>query len=246
MERRLSDPGRVLATAGMSFVAAWALLHTTLSPDLFVVVPAIIAATLAALCWFRGRRWRYLTGVVGVLMLLSVATSETEGLSRIDSVLDFSLLWAGITGAIFAIVAAVITALDGTLPAIPIAAAAGVALIVLTGVSAAITLSGRNTLSAAELDGAVLVRAVDSSFSDEEIVIPASGSLRLALVNDGRIFHTFTSDRLQVDEGLSPGRQKLIDVEIPAGIQSVSFYCKPHSIGSGDDRSGMVGVFTIE
>lgn len=232
----------------MSFVLVWSLAHTAFNPSSgpFTIVPAIVAGTLAVVCWYRGPRWRYVTGVIGVLMLLSIMLGDINGLSRVESVLDFSLLWASVVGAVCAIVAAVVTATGSGLPARPIVATAAVALVGLTLVSAIITLTGRNTLSDAELDGAVVVRAIDSVFSSEEIAISSTGVVRLALINDGRVYHTFTSDLLDVDEELAPGRQRIIEVTIPDDTQTIDFYCKLHSAGSADDRSGMVGVMTVQ
>ena len=248
MDNRMNEPGRILAVGGMSFALVWALAHLALNPSSgpFTVVPAIVAGTLAAVCWYRGPRWRYLTGVIGVLMLLGIVLSDINGLSRIESVLDFSLIWASAVGAVFAIVAAVVTATGSRIPARSMVATATVALVGLTLVSAIITLTGRNTLSDAELGGAVAVRAIDSVFSSEEIAISSTGVVRLALINDGRVYHTFTSDLLDVDEELAPGRQRIIEVTIPDDAQTIHFYCKPHSAGSAADRSGMVGVMTVQ
>ena len=241
METRGDDPGRVLAAAGATIPILTVFGFLMFEPKeiaLLGPIVLIIGAT-GAVCWFRGPRWRYLAGVVGLLLLLLVV-GDVAALLLVESALDMVMSWSALLGGALLLLSAATAVREFAIPARVISGGAAGLLVVIAVVSGAVTLNGRNTLSAAELDGAVVIRASGAAFEPGEVSLSATGTLRLALINDDAYRHTFTS------ETLLPGRERIVEIDLPSGAGEVHFFCKPHSSGSGDEREGMVGVIRVE
>src|SRR5690606_31157637 len=70
--------------------------------------------------------------------------------------------------------------------------------------------------------------------------VDASGgqTITVTLTNEGELPHTFTVDELGIDEELSGGESKTVEVALPDSGQMV-FYCRFHV------NAGMQGAFVV-
>jgi plastocyanin len=87
-------------------------------------------------------------------------------------------------------------------------------LVALTIVSGALTISGRDTVSAEAKAGAISVKMRKTKFSPDQLDVAPGQALRVVADNNDQFLHTFTMDELDVDVTVRPGSEKLI--ELPA------------------------------
>ncbi|CAN5794499.1 hypothetical protein BH23ACT10_BH23ACT10_40610 [soil metagenome] len=86
----------------------------------------------------------------------------------------------------------------------------------------------------------------ERGFDHADLAIAQGQTRRIAVINDGRIVHTFTSDALGVDRTLAPGDSVLVDVTVPAANGPVQYWCTPHSAQDTDGTyEGMVGELSV-
>ena len=83
----------------------------------------------------------------------------------------------------------------------------------------------------------VEVEADNYYFNPTFVKAPAGAKLKLELKNDGSVPHTFTSDALNVDQQLSPGKSKKLTVTVPTSGAAFQFHCDFH------EAMGMQGAF---
>lgn len=107
---------------------------------------------------------------------------------------------------------------------------------------APVTLSGKvndegteDATGASSLDVAV----ADFSFAPTFVKVAAGQKLTIALKNEGKAPHTFTSTELGVDKELQPGASDAVEITVPSA-DAVTFFCKFHQGG------GMQGALFTE
>jgi plastocyanin len=79
---------------------------------------------------------------------------------------------------------------------------------------------------------AVTIEQDDYSFTPTFLKGKAGSTVHVTVENEGDATHTFTIDKQDIDEQLSPGDTVKVDVTIPANGKSAAFYCSFH-VGSG-------------
>lgn len=86
-------------------------------------------------------------------------------------------------------------------------------------------------------DGAAVEMELDDFYFGPTFVKGAPGqAIKVVLENEGKANHTFTIDSLSIDETLSPGDKKEVEVKVPdSGV--LTYYCRFH------DAQGMKGAF---
>jgi uncharacterized cupredoxin-like copper-binding protein len=85
------------------------------------------------------------------------------------------------------------------------------------------------------------VRAFDLGFDPKEIELPATGSTRIVLANDGFVTHNLTVDALAIQIVAPRGRSsQAVIADPPPG--TYEFYCSV----SGHKQGGMVGTLVVQ
>ena len=77
----------------------------------------------------------------------------------------------------------------------------------------------------------------DFYFKPTFIKVTSGQALNIELENEGSADHTFTITALSIDEALTAGGKKEIDLTLPSGATDVAFFCRFHS------ANGMRGAF---
>jgi hypothetical protein len=98
-------------------------------------------------------------------------------------------------------------------------------LVVFALVSAAITALSIEKVSAADEDGAVVVRAEKAVWDVKLIEAEPGQPLRILVKNDDPVFHTFTIHDLDIDVFIGPWSEKLIELE-PLEARIYGFICR--------------------
>jgi len=78
----------------------------------------------------------------------------------------------------------------------------------------------------------------DEYFAPTFVNAPAGATVTVTLHNEGDLPHTFTIDDLGIDEQLSGGQTKTVEVTLPDS-GNAAFYCRFHV------SSGMQGAFVV-
>ena len=85
----------------------------------------------------------------------------------------------------------------------------------------------------------VEVELNDDYFNPKEITIPNGRTTTLILKNKGRKEHTFTVEKLRIDEEIQPGKEKTITVS-PTSAGTYDLICRYHF------QEGMVGKVIVK
>lgn len=85
---------------------------------------------------------------------------------------------------------------------------------------------------------AVEVELNDDYFNPKTITIPNGKTTTLILKNKGRKEHTFTVEKLRIDEEIQPGKEKTITVR-PTSAGTYDLICRYHF------QEGMVGKVIV-
>ncbi len=207
---------------------------------IFTVVPAALAVIVP-----RSRGWALIvTAVLMLPALLFIGPAVPDSIGHPDSFFDFVPAIAGTLGALVALIAAVAAFIQRRRDGVVIApagqrtlgiAVAG-ALAALALISAVATVAGRSTVSAAAKAGATPVSMKGSAFKTRQVNARAGEPLRLLVKNDSPALHNFTIKQLGVAETLSPGSEKLVQLQNVAP-GSYTYVCTLHD--------GMTGTLTI-
>lgn len=197
---------------------------------MFFLVSFVLALAGAALI----RRRRVALRVVAVVLAVGVGMLlfwTAFGLAAPKSFFDFVPGLLVLPGALIALIAGI-----GSIRAMKrdvapsgerrgIGALAG-ALGLLAVVSAALTLTGKETVSDEDRASADVVVTL-SDFEFDEAGYDTSSGSTILVRNDDPWLHTFTIDALDIDVALNPGSEKLI--EVPAEPGTYVLYCAPHT-----------------
>ena len=113
----------------------------------------------------------------------------------------------------------------------------------LGGLSAVLTVTGRDTVpDAVAEDADLVVDLKDFEFDKSSYEIPAGGTV--LVTNDDPFAHTFTVDDLDIDVDMGPGDEKVI--EIPGEPGTYVLYCEPHTSDPDDpSEDDMASELTV-
>jgi plastocyanin len=246
-----------LVTAGSTRTARLGLLVMTAGPlvaalgDPAVLVfaaPMLIVPAVVAFLVSRYGRWAHvLAAIVGALGLAVAVPGAWVFTDAPDSVFDVVPTAMFLVGGLLAILGGVAgTAGRWRTADLGWARAGAAALIGLAVlVSGALALTTSSDVDADLLASATEVRVDDRGFQPDDLALPPGQTVTLALRNEGRIAHTFTSDGLGVDVVLSPGEIAVVDVDVPQDVAGIQYWCVPHSqVGDDGRREWMIGELT--
>lgn len=253
---RMRQAGAALAALGLVVAAAGPVLIVAADPAAapFVLPFLLLALVGAALAWFFGTWSKVLAVVLGLLLTVAVVTDPAAGLGHPNSFFDFFPSALIFVGGVTAVVGGVLALAARRQPRPWIAGRERMAALVVAGIvgvlavlSAIVTVTGGTALSADELAAAdATVTVNEGGFDPADLALAPGRSARIAVINDGRIVHTFTSDELGVDQTLVPGDSVLLDVTVPPADAQVQYWCTPHSSQTDEGSyEGMVGQVTI-
>lgn len=85
---------------------------------------------------------------------------------------------------------------------------------------------------------AIKVELNDNYFKPKVITVPQGRPTRIILKNDGKVEHSFTVKKLNIDAEVQPGQEKTITVQ-PRKPGTYRLICRYHY------RQGMVGRFIV-
>lgn len=233
---RLASAGAAAtASAPLVMLAAAVVWGMDVGEDIgFFLGVAIVALAGAALLRSRRTAAR-IAGVVISLLAGGSVFWTAFGLAAPDSVFDFVPGLLAIPGALVAVVAGVAavraqrrgdlltTAGAGERKVMLIAATA---LVVLTGLSTVLTVTGRSSVDGDLADAVVELK--DFEFDAAEAGYAFSPGEVVLVRNDDPFLHTFTVEELGIDIDLGPGDEALVTIPADASGGYV-LYCEPHT-----------------
>lgn len=231
----------VAATGPILMFAASLIWGLDMGDATFFAVGAVLAFAGALLMRSRRTPVRAL-GLVVALLVGMMLFWTAFGLASPDSFFDFVPGLLVIPGALTAIVAGIAAIRAQRRGDVVRRAgggerkvmAVGAGLIGLLAVaSAALTLTGRDTVDAADAD--VTIAMSDFEFeTDSAQVVMEPGDVVLVR-NDDPFLHTFTIEELGIDVVLGPGSEELVTIPEDGSGEYV-LYCEPHT-NDPDDPS---------
>jgi plastocyanin len=245
----LATLGFLMAAAGPILLILAGLLFGLDTEDLtFFIVPSVLGLLGAYLVRRRSTVAKGVAILLAVIIVLMVFWT-VFGLFAPASFFDFVPGTLVLPGALLA-VGATIASLRSSKRGISSGsgerrtAFAVLAVIgVLTGLSAVLTVAGRETVPdalAAEAD--LVVNLSDFEFDEDAYEVPGGGTVLVK--NDDPFLHTFTVDELDIDEDFGPGSEKLI--AIPAEAGTYVLYCEPHTSDPDDpSEDDMASELTV-
>jgi plastocyanin len=247
---RLAALGLLLAGLAPALMLAVVLIwgmDTEGENGFFATVMAV--ALVASFLVWRFGAWSKFVGVIAGVFVAMAMFWTAFGLAQPGSFFDFMpgvLLIPGALIGIVASIAALVSRRRGHPTARPeggekraIGFVLGI-VVLAAAVSGALHLLGRSTASA---EGAQATATMAEFRFDQEEYQVAGGST-IFVRNDDPFFHSFTIDRLGVDEGFVGGSSKL--VEIPDEPGTYILYCKPHTAKPQDpDEEDMAARITV-
>ena len=86
---------------------------------------------------------------------------------------------------------------------------------------------------------AIEVKLYDDAFNPKVITIPTGRTTTVILKNEGKKKHTFTVEKLNIDEEVQPGKEKTITVN-PKTSGTYELICRYHF------QEGMVGKVIVK
>ena len=89
----------------------------------------------------------------------------------------------------------------------------------------------------------MLIQMREFRFEPDVLSIPAGTNATLYVVNNGRVYHTFTVLELRLDSGvMRPGETKVISFVAPASPSTYQITCTEE----GHDEEGMLGKLVVQ
>lgn len=235
-----------LARLGLIVMSAGPIVAAVGDPGVLVFAgPMIVLPAIGAFLVSRYGRWAHLVaallGLLGLAIALPGAWVFTDAPDSFFDVVPTAMF---LLGGIAAVVGGVSSTVGRWRDArftrgrpVVLGAIAAVAL-----ASGGLALSTSSEVDPEALATATEVHVDDRGFDPEELALRQGETVTLAVYNDGRIAHTFTSAALDVDIVLSPGEVALAAVTVPMDVDGLQYWCVPHSnIGDDGRREWMVG-----
>ena len=199
----------------------------------FAIVFAGVAAVVAFAVARAGRWALYLAIVAGLAGFALTGPFIATSITSPDSFFEFTSTIIGVPSLLLVVVGAIVALVQYRRESCRTQATAletnlfrggAAALTVVAAISAVLTVTGMDSVSAADRQGAVVVRMEKTSFPDEMINVKANSANKLVVENEDAFSHTFTVDDLDIDVKFGPGDEKLIRVE-GAAPGSYEFRC---------------------
>jgi plastocyanin len=221
-----------LFIAGVLLIVALALQPSEWEYPLII---AGIAAAVGAVI-YAWQPWGLCVGLLaGIVGLTFSFDGLAENLASPDSVLDFAYRPIfGLAGTVLVLggsVAGLVqhfrgrTAMRG--PAFvtrAVVAVVGLVAVLALG-STVLTVTGVDSVSAADRQDAITITADRWKFDTDSLTAGATSTTRIILKNEDPIVHTFTIDALGIDVKVGPLSEKLIRLDgPPAG--TYEYYCR--------------------
>ena len=212
----------------------------------FASIFAIPTIVFAGLAWRFGK---WLVLVAGIWALLNVAlhaASIASALGHVNSFFDFGIALPLTIALIVATVTAFVgfeklrrgtATIEGAREVRVLLAAVAVVVVSLMVVSGVLHLTGRETVSAANKEGAVAVNMEKTEFDPTTVRVRAGEAAKLVVKNSDLGIHTFTIEELAVDVSIL-GRSETL-IELPsAAAGSYRYICTVP--GHGDMKGTLV------
>jgi uncharacterized cupredoxin-like copper-binding protein len=214
----------------------------------FPLILAAVALIMGAFVYFL-RPWGQIVGVLGGLFGLLFSSDGFDiNLTSPQSFFDFAFTLCVLAGAVFILFGSAAGLVQHFRHATSTSGPAGVTrsvqgivglVVVLSIISAILTVTGTGGLSAAEKEGAQTITAKKTKFDTDSLTASSSSTTKIVLDNDDPFLHTFTIDDLDIDVKMNPGAEKLVELKSPkAG--TYEFYCR--IAGHKDDIKGTLTV----
>lgn len=112
-------------------------------------------------------------------------------------------------------------------------------VVILSILSAVLTVAGVDRVSAADKEGATTITAYVTTYDTATLMAAANGTTKIVFKNDDPIIHTFTVDALGIDVKVGPRSEKLIELKSPKP-GTYEFYCRVTA-----HREPMHGTLTV-
>lgn len=96
---------------------------------------------------------------------------------------------------------------------------------------------GTRDLSLGGLKPTLKLEADDFYFAPTFVKTKRGATVTVELKNEGKMPHTFTIAKPQIDVVLQPGQKRTVTVKLPTAAESLPFYCR------FDQARGMQGAF---
>jgi uncharacterized cupredoxin-like copper-binding protein len=211
----------------------------------FVVIIVAITLVIGALFVQRGT-WPYAVGVLGgAFGLVMFAADIPIRLTAPAAFFDFTVALFALVGGLVLIAGGIAGFFQSRQPtprtqATPFERQAvlgvGAALIVLSALSAVLTVANMDTVSAADREGAVIVDMKKTKFVPDEVDARA-GTVKIVVKNRDPFLHTFTLEDHDIDAKVTPGQEKIFEVNLAAGTHG--FRC---TIPGHEKQVGVINV----
>ena len=212
------------------------------------IIALVLTLLLSGLLLKYGSWALIVAAIVGLAAPLVFAPIVFQyGLGYPDSFFDFVPALLHVFGGLLALVGGITAFVQGR-RGDPRTVATGVELGVLRGIGvvlvALVILSGilsltiRDSVSAADKAGAIPVEMVNTQFEPQLLEAPASRAFQVVVKNSDLIIHTFSIDELDVNVALGGRSERLADIpSIPAG--TYEYTCK---VPGHEDMKGTLEV----
>jgi len=232
---------RKLAAANMALVGLPQVAFGAVITEPFFLVMGTAALALAAIAWRVGAAWGTVPAVLGGTLVIAQYAFFPHQLRLFDSSLDFVPAFLGVAGSAGAIgfgLAHVRTKRSGcsvyASPVILRAYATAIASVLVIAVTSGVVdvMHEPSTVSAAERDGAHVVRYKDAKTKAALIEARANEPIRVVVDNQDPVFHDFKVKSADIKVDLGPQDEKLVVFTLPAG--GYEYVCTLHPGMTGD------------
>jgi plastocyanin len=207
----------------------------------FFLAMGAVALVLAALAWWIRAAWGTVPGIIGAILLIVQYSIFPQQFRFFDSALDFVPAFTSVAGSAGAIIFGAVhvrakrRSCNGDAPALVVRAyaTAFVAVVAVAVASGVVdVLDDPTTVSAAERDGAAVVRYKDFETDTDVIDASAGEPIRIVVDNEDRVFHDFKVKETDVKVDVGPKDEKLIVFTLDAG--DYEYVCTLHTEMKGE------------
>jgi plastocyanin len=236
--------GLALLTGTLALVVVVSLIVFGGDDVAVFLVPGVVLAVATLITWRQDRQWARGVGLAATVLSLGgffLAFGVFQPFSPIEFILGVSY----VLGVVLSLVAGIRALLAGRAGHTEPAGAHNRTqryVLGLIGVFAVVSIVGflttRQTVSAEDAAGAVVLDMVDFEFEPQMASVPTGG--KLLIKNSDPLVHDFKFDELGIKVVIRPGSESLVDLsELDPGVYD--YFCSLHS----DGTSGMKGSFSV-
>jgi plastocyanin len=209
--------------------------------DAFIAVLCGVAVVFGVVAWRVKAAWGVVPALVGGLLVLVQYAFFPHQFVLFDSALDFASAIVSASGAAAAVVFGTAHLVSQRRHTSPVASggivrayatAIGVVFAMAIASGVVDVVNPPATVSAAERDGAVIVRYKDFETKDTHIEAEAGKPIRIVVDNQDRIFHDFKVKDTNVKVDLGPKDEKLVVFTLTAG--DYEYICTLHTEMKGE------------